>query len=171
MTWPYTMVTNYGTVDWFSGTCAAGATVAPPLTTMGCGMRRATRLSTPLWLQQRGVQQLRHFRKSGGDETNRRHCTWNQYGGVYFNQLAGVVDVQNGVNGLNLVLQGSGSFTGGYITTNTAGVTCFSSGSFNLNGTVTPTNLIENAGNFGGRQCHQRRVDVAGGGVELRGRL
>ena len=41
--------------------------------------------------------------------------------GVVFNQLAGVIDVQNGTNGLQLALSGGGNFTGGYFTTNSAG--------------------------------------------------
>ena len=48
------------------------------------------------------------------------------------------------------VLQGSGNFTGGYITTNQSGRPYFSSGNFNLNGTVTGTNLMENAGSLVG---------------------
>src|ERR1019366_784545 len=44
----------------------------------------------------------------------------------------------------------SGNFTGGYITTNTTGTTYFSAGNFNLNGTATGTNVIENAGNLVG---------------------
>jgi len=57
-----------------------------------------------------------------------------------------VLDVQQG----NLVLQGSGNFTGGYITTNSTGTTVFSIGNFTLNGTPTGTNVIENSGNLVG---------------------
>ena len=67
-------------------------------------------------------------------------------GGVLFNLPSGVLDVQQG----NLVLQGSGNFTGGYITTNSTGTTVFSIGNFNLNGTPTGTNVIENSGNLVG---------------------
>jgi hypothetical protein len=59
---------------------------------------------------------------------------------VVFNQLAGVLDVQNGTNGLQVAFQAGGSFTGGYLTTNQFGLTVLSSGNFNLNGTVTGTN-------------------------------
>jgi hypothetical protein len=45
---------------------------------------------------------------------------------VVFNQLAGVIDVQNGTNGLELAFQGGGNFTGGYITTNQFGLTVLS---------------------------------------------
>ena len=67
-----------------------------------------------------------------------------------FNQLAGVIDVQNGTNGLELAFQGGGNFTGGYITTNQFGLTALCSGNFNLNGTVTGTNTWETAGNLAG---------------------
>jgi hypothetical protein len=62
---------------------------------------------------------------------------------VAFNNT-GIVDVQTG----NLVLQGIGNFTAGYITTNSTGTTYFSSGSFNLNGTTTGTNVIEKYGDL-----------------------
>ena len=67
-------------------------------------------------------------------------------GGVLFNLPSGVLDVQQG----NLVLQGGGNFTGGYITTNSTGTTVFSIGNFSLNGTPTGTNVIENSGNLVG---------------------
>ena len=59
-----------------------------------------------------------------------------------FNQLAGVLDVQSGTNGLQLQLNSGGNFTGGYCTTNSGGVTLFNNGNFNLNGTVTSTNVL-----------------------------
>ena len=43
---------------------------------------------------------------------------------------AGVIDVQNGTNGLELAFQGGGNFTGGYITTNVNGLTVLGSGNF-----------------------------------------
>ena len=86
------------------------------------------------------------FRKSGGTNTSSTVFA----GSVLFNQLAGVIDVQNGGNGLNLMLQGGGNFTGGYTTTNQFGVTFLSSGNFTFNGTVTGTNTVENAGNLVG---------------------
>ena len=150
---PNTMVTNYGTVDWASGTLRGGGYNYSPATTV---------YNYGLWNAQcdqtfndayggNGVvfNNYGTFRKTGGASTGQ-----TVFSSVGFNQLAGMVDVQNGenglVSGLNLVLQSGGSFLGGYITTNTAGVTVFSSGNFNLNGTVTPTNLIENAGNLVG---------------------
>src|ERR1035441_8602929 len=81
------------------------------------------------------------FRKSAGTG----NTTFGD--GVPFNLPSGVVDVQQG----NLVLQGGGSFTGGYITTNSMGATYLSSGSFNINGTVTGSNVVENlSGNLVG---------------------
>ena len=56
------------------------------------------------------------FRKSGGASEFASATTFQS--GVVFNQLAGVIDVQNGTNGLELAFQGGGNFTGGYITTN-----------------------------------------------------
>jgi len=82
------------------------------------------------------------FRKSGGLNAGQTLIT----SGVLFNLPSGVLDVQQG----NLVLQGSGNFTGGYITTNSTGTTVFSQGNFSLNGTRTGTNVIENAGNLVG---------------------
>ena len=81
------------------------------------------------------------FRKSGGASEFATATVFP--GGVTFNQLAGVIDVQNGTNGLQLVFQNGGSFTGGYITTNQFGLTVLAGGSFNLNGTVTGTNTWE----------------------------
>ena len=49
-----------------------------------------------------------------------------------------------------MVLQGSANFTGGYITTNSTGTTYLSLGSFNINGTATGSNVVENAGNLVG---------------------
>jgi len=69
---------------------------------------------------------------------------------VAFNQLAGVIDVQNGTNGLELAFQGGANLTGGYITTNQFGLTVLSAGNFNLNGTVTGTNTWEDAGLLAG---------------------
>src|SRR5439155_9014149 len=78
------------------------------------------------------------LRKSGGASEFANATIFG--GGVVFNQLAGVIDVQNGTNGLELAFQGGGNFTGGYVTTNTFGLTVLSVGNFTLNGTVTGTN-------------------------------
>ena len=88
------------------------------------------------------------FRKSGGANELSTATTFEN--GVVFNQLGGVLDVQNGTNGLEIAFQGGGNFTGGYITTNQFGLTVFSIGSFNLNGTITGTNTWQDAGNLVG---------------------
>ena len=78
------------------------------------------------------------FRKSAGINSSQTLIG----SGVLFNQISGVADVQKG----NLVLQGSGNFTGGAV--NGPGITYLSIGNFNINGTVTPgpNNFVENSG-------------------------
>ena len=88
------------------------------------------------------------FRKSGGGPAGPNYTLFAN--AVTFNQLAGVLDVQNGTNGLELAFQGGGNFTGGYITTNQFGLTVLSLGNFTLNGTVTGTNTWEAPGNLFG---------------------
>ena len=144
---PYTVVTNYGTVEWFSGTLRGGGNSGSIIDNYGLWNAQSDQVFNSAYGYNSVVfNNYGTFRKSGGTNNN---ATYFQ-SGVYFNQSAGVIDVQNGVNGLNFDLQGSGSFTGGYITTNTAGVTVLSIGNFTINGTVTPTNLIENSGNLVG---------------------
>jgi hypothetical protein len=82
------------------------------------------------------------FRKSGG--VGGYPGTYFNSGAV-FNQLAGVLDIQSGANGLQLSLVSGGSFTGGYVTTNLNGITYLGGGNFNINGTLTSTNVL-----FGG---------------------
>jgi len=82
------------------------------------------------------------FRKSGG--VGGYPGTYFNSGAV-FNQLAGVLDVQSSTNGLQLSLVSGGSFTGGYVTTNLNGITYLGGGNFNINGTLTCTNVL-----FGG---------------------
>ena len=82
------------------------------------------------------------FRKSGGVGGYPGTFFVN---GTVFNQLAGVIDVQSGTNGLQLTLASGGSFTGGYVTTNSNGITSLGSGNFNINGTTTSGNVV-----FGG---------------------
>jgi hypothetical protein len=71
-------------------------------------------------------------------------------GGAVFNQRAGMIDVQSGTNGLQLQLQGGGTFSGGFITTNAGGYVYLSSingsGSYNINGTVTSSNTVDVGG-------------------------
>ena len=77
------------------------------------------------------------FRKSVGNNANNTPIS----GGVLFNQLSGLLDVQSG----NLSLQGSGNFTGGKAT-NTVGTLVLNGGGFFINGTITSTNVQINGG-------------------------
>jgi hypothetical protein len=134
------ILTNFGTVNWSASALLAGG--------------GAFFYNYGLWNAQADLALLNYngapgtvfnnfgtFRKSAGSNAGQ-----TQLGNpVTFNNT-GIVDVQTG----NLVLQGIGNFTAGYITTNSTGTTYFSSGSFNLNGTATGTNVIENAGNLVG---------------------
>src|ERR1022692_1789877 len=140
-----TVVTNNGTVAWASGTIRVG--IGSAVYNYG------------LWDAQ--SDQNFCFCGYGGGAVFNNYGTFRKSGGVgefanatlfqvMFNQLAGVIDVQNGTNGLQLAFQGGGNFTGGYITTNQFGLTVLSAGSFNLKGTVTGTNTWEDAGNLVG---------------------
>ena len=60
----------------------------------------------------------------------------------------------------NLVLQGSGNFTGHI---DHDGTTVFSVGNFNLNGTPTGTNVIENSGNLVGTNVIDGALAWVGG--------
>ncbi len=136
----YCMLTNSGTVNWSgSGLFAGGGTVI---------------YNYGLWNAQDDQYLFNYsgapgtvfnnygtFRKSGGASEFASATVFPS--GVVFNQLAGVIDVQNGTNGLQVAFQNGGQFTGGYITTNQFGLTVLAGGSFNLNGTVTGTNTWE----------------------------
>ena len=129
------VVTNFGTVVWQSGNFGDNGTKFYNYGLWDAQSDQQFGNSTGTVFNNYGT-----FRKSGG--------AGNSYtfvgNGVVFNQLAGVVDVQSGTSGLQLQLNGGGTFTGGYITTNSGGVTLFNNGNFNLNGTVTSTNVVEN---------------------------
>jgi hypothetical protein len=100
------------------------------------------------------------FRKSGGASEFNNYTTIS----VLFNQLAGAIDVQNGTNGLQVSFQGGGNFAGGYITTNTSGLSALANGSFNVNGTVTGTNTWEvNGGSLVGTNVVHGAFTWAGG--------
>src|ERR1017187_6443367 len=131
------VLTNYGTVAWTSGTIRGGGGI------YNYGLWDAQSDQTlNSAFQNYTFNNFGTFRKSGGLNAGQTLIT----SGVLFNLPSGVLDVQQG----NLVLQGSGNFTGGYITTNSTGTTVFSQGNFNLNGTPTGTNVIENSGNLVG---------------------
>src|ERR1022692_1620390 len=139
------ILTNNGTVGWVSGTMRGGQN-----TVYNNGLWDAQSDQTvndvlggsPFIFNNFGT-----FRKSGGTS---EFANATIFQSVVFNQLAGEIDVQNGTNGLELALQGGGNFTGGFITTNSQGLTVLSIGSYTINGTVTGTNTWEDAGNLVG---------------------
>jgi len=91
------------------------------------------------------------LRKSGGTGE------FTGYTAIYvvFNQLGGVIDVQNGMNGLQLQLQSGGNLLDGFVTTNTRGLLILSAGNFNLNGLVTDTNTWLTGANLTGANVIQ----------------
>jgi len=142
---PNCILTNNGTVAWASGTLRGGNT-----TVYNNGLwdaqsdevfNNALSGSNPVF------NNFGTFRKSGGAS---EFTNATVFANVVFNQLAGVIDVQNGTNGLELALQGGGNLNGGFISTNSQGLTVLSLGNYNINGTVTGTNTWEDAGNLVG---------------------
>ena len=125
------ILTNYGTVNWRGCTLYTGG--------------GAAFYNYGLWNAQDDQQWNNYssgstvfnnygtFRKSGGASEFATATVFPS--GVVFNQLAGVIDVQNGTNGLQLIFQSGGSFTGGYITTNQFGLTVLAAGK---QGAATP---------------------------------
>ena len=138
---------NNGSVIWTSGQVLCGETyyMSPGTMITNNGLwdsQGDLTLNGDVGYPETVFNNLGTFRKSAGINSSNTVITSE----VVFNQLSGVLDVQQG----NLVLQGGGSFTGGTATNNN-GVLWLSGGNFNLNGTVTGTNVIENGGNlFGG---------------------
>jgi hypothetical protein len=159
---PNCTLTNNGTVTWVSGTIRAGGNPGTFIYNNG------------LWDAQ-SDQQMNNtfggngvvfnnfgtFRKSGGPSEFANATLFGQ--GVAFNQLAGVIDVQNGTNGLELALEGGGNLTGGFITTNQFGLTILSIGSFIVNGTVTGTNTWQDAGSLVGNNVINGALTWVGG--------
>jgi len=140
------IVTNNGTVAWSSGTLRSGNGGA----IYNYGLWDCQSDQTINQAYGGAVVTFNNYgtlRKSGGTGFS---TTTVFAGNVFFNQVAGVIDVQNGTNGLQLTLQGGGNLNGGYITTNQLGFTVLSIGTFNINGTVTGTNTWDDAGNLAG---------------------
>ncbi len=135
------VVTSYGTLAWASGTLRGGSGAV--VYNYGLWNAQSDQQFNSAYGGATVFNNLGTFRKSGG--VNPAINTLFA-GGVLFNQSSGVLDVLTG----NVVLQGSGNFTGGYITTNSTGTTYLSLGSFNINGTATGSNVVENAGNLVG---------------------
>ena len=142
--------TNYGDVIWNSGEIRSGGS-APGTFIYNYGLWNAQndqQLTTAGYNGNTVFYNYGTFRKSGGSGEFASATIIDAP--VVFNQLGGVLDVQNGTNGLQLAFEGGGSFTGGYITTNQFGLTVLGLGNYNLNGTITGTNTWENGGNLTG---------------------
>src|ERR1017187_2896942 len=143
---PNCTLTNYGTVVWNGGGVRSGGSGT---TIYNYGLWDAQsdqQLTTSGYNGNSVFNNFGTFRKSGGASEFATATTFPST--VAFNQLAGAIDVQNGTNGLQLAFEGGGNFNGGYITTNSQGLTVLSSGRFKLNGTVTGTNTWEDGGNL-----------------------
>ena len=140
------VVTNKGTVQWVSGIIQAGGNPGSYIYNDGLWNAQSDQTLNDAYGGSVGVvfNNFGTFRKSGGGPEFSNATYFGS--GVLFNQTAGVLDVQNGTNGLQLDFQGGANLTGGYITTNQFGLTVLSEGNFNINGTVTGSNTWEDAG-------------------------
>src|ERR1039458_10169483 len=159
---PNCTVTNNGTVVWNNGPIRAGGGGGTLIVNNGLWDAQSDQLLEDTFGGGGAVfNNYGTFRKSGGTSEFATATIFQS--GVVFNQLAGVIDVQNGTNGLEVAFQGGGNFTGGYITTNSQGVTVLSIGSFNLNGTVTGTNTWQDAGSLVGNNVINGALTWVGG--------
>ena len=142
-------LTNNGTLAWSGGNIRGGGSSGTFIYNYGLWDAQSDQTLNSAYGQAGTVfNNYGTFRKSGGAGQFSNYTLFTS--GTVFNQLAGVIDVQSGTNGLNLFLQGVGNFTGGYVTTNLNGLTVFSIGTFNINGTVTGMNTWQNGGNMTG---------------------
>src|ERR1017187_8260146 len=158
---PNCTVTNYGTVIWNGGDIRSGEN-GTTIYNYGLWDAQSDQQVTTAGYNGNSVfNNFGTFRKSGGASEFANATIFVST--VAFNQLAGAIDVQNGTNGLQLAFEGGGNFNGGYITTNSQGLTVLSSGSFNLNGTVTGTNTWENGGNLIGTTVIQGALNWVNG--------
>ncbi|HEX7576452.1 MAG TPA: hypothetical protein VF430_00280, partial [Verrucomicrobiae bacterium] len=160
---PSCTFTNKGTVVWASGTIRGGGAPGTFIYNYGLWDAQSDQTLNGAYGGNGTVfNNYGTFRKSGG-ASEFANATIFQ-GGVVFNQLAGVIDVQNGTNGLQVAFQGGGNFTGGYITTNIYGLTVLSyPGNFTINGTVTGTNTWQNTGNLVGTNVINGGLTWVGG--------
>ena len=135
------LVTNYGTVNWGNDTLYAGGN-SPATVIYNYGLWNVQNdyaMNTTFFGGSIVFDNFGTFRKSGGASGGYSQMQ----AGVTFNNI-GTVDVQQG----NLRLEGGGNSSGGSITANGTGTTILVSGSYNLNGTATGTNLVEDGGNL-----------------------
>ena len=142
-------LTNNGTLAWSGGTIQGGGSSGTLFYNYGLWNAQSDQtLNNAYGLAGTAFNNYGTFRKSGGAGQFSNYTLFTS--GTVFNQIAGVIDVQSGTNGLDLFFQGVGNFTGGYVTTNLNGLTVFSIGTFNINGTVTGMNTWQNGGNMTG---------------------
>jgi hypothetical protein len=156
-------LTNHGTVVWNSGTIrSGGGSPGTIIYNYGLWDAQSDQVLNGAVFGGSGTEFNNYgtFRKSGGAS---EFDNATILVGTVFNQLAGVLDVQNGTNGLEVAFQGGGNFTGGYITTNVNGLTVLSSGSFNLNGSVTGTNTWQDIGSLVGTNVINGALTWVGG--------
>src|ERR1035438_1707448 len=159
---PNCTVTNNGTVVWNNGPIRAGGGGGTLIVNNGLWDAQSDQLLEDAFGGVGAVfNNYGTFRKSGGTSEFATATIFQS--GVVFNQLAGVIDVQNGTNGLEVAFQGGGNFTGGYITTNSQGLTVLSIGNFTVNGTVTGTNTWQDAGNLVGANVINGALTWVGG--------
>ena len=157
---PNCTFTNYGTVVWASGLIRGGQS-GTAIYNYGLWDAQSDQTINNAYGGSGVFNNYGTFRKSGGASEFANNTLFY---GVLFNQLAGVLDVQNGTNGLQLTLQGGGNFTGGYITTNIYGLTVLSSpGYFTFNGTVTGTNTWQDGGDLVGTNVINGGLTWVGG--------
>jgi len=129
------LVTNLGTFEWISGSVRGGN--ASVIYNYGLwDMQSDQTLNSAYGGTQAAFDNYGILRKSGGQSelTNATVIS------MTINQMAGFIDVQNGTNGLQISFQGGGNFSGGYITTNSLGLTVLGASSFNLSGAITGSN-------------------------------
>jgi len=142
-------LTNNGTLAWSGGTIQGGGSSGTLIYNYGLWDAQSDQTLNNAYGQAgTAFNNYGTFRKSGGAGQFSNYTLFTS--GTVFNQIAGVIDVQSGTNGLDLFFQGVGNFTGGYVTTNLNGLTVFSIGTFNINGTVTGMNTWQDGGNLTG---------------------
>jgi hypothetical protein len=152
------IVTNNGRVAWSSGTIIGGTGTAI--------------YNYGLWDAQSDQSLTGYY--NGTDYAYYGGFVFNNYGtvrksagtgstvfvgAVLFNQSSGLLSTQTG----KILLQGGGNLIGGSISNSNIGTTYLNGGSFNLNGTVTSGNVIENAANLVGTNVINGALAWGGG--------
>jgi hypothetical protein len=130
-------VTNNGTLTWASGTIRGGGDPGTFIYNNGLWDAQSDQQINSAYGGNGTVfNNFSTFQKSAG--------TGNTIfaGGVLFNQPSGLLNVLSG----NVLLQGSGNFTGGLITTAGTSTNYLNAGNFNINGTTLTGNVVEDAG-------------------------